>query len=312
MNALSKEEIIELWRTSDNMDDRDSILEQMKARNIYPQDEMNEVEEEGGLYPSTDDPLFLQKLLRKQEFAENKQLSVAESIRRGIDPCKGSKGFELSPTQRFIGQFLSFKTPYMSALLFHGVGVGKTCSAITVAESYLELFPRKQVIIVAPRNIQPNFSREIFSETKLKMGEDEEPNEYMGCTGNTYLKLTGMEYNRDKTVIMNRVNALKSRRYQLVGYLAFYNYLKNLLDREVSKTLKGERRTQEEYKVLSKKFSNRLIIIDEAHNVRDLTEAEEDVTDAPGGKAEVSESLAGKRLTPYLRKVLAAPSVSRE
>jgi hypothetical protein len=306
MNALSNEELLERWRTSERMEERDSILEQMKERNLYPRDEVDSLEEDGGLYPSTDDPLFLQKLLRKQEFAENKQMSVAESIRRGIDPCKGSKGFELSPTQRFIGQFLSFKTPYMSALLFHGVGVGKTCSAITVAESYLEMFPKKQVIIVAPRNIQPNFSREIFSDTKLKLGEDEEPNEYMGCTGNTYLKLTGMEYNRDKAVIMNRVNALKARRYQFVGYLAFYNYLKNLLEREVSKTLKGERRLQEEYKILSKKFSNRLIIIDEAHNVRDLTEADEDVTDAPGGKAEVSESIAGKKLTPYLKKVLSA------
>jgi hypothetical protein len=306
MNALSNEELLELWRTSESMEERDRLLEQMKRRNLFPQDEVDTFEEEGGLYPSTDDPMFLQKLLRKQEFAENKQLSVAESIRRGIDPCKGSKGFELSPTQRFIGQFLSFKTPYMSALLFHGVGVGKTCSAITVAESYLEMFPRKQVIIVAPRNIQPNFSREVFSETKLKIGEDEEPNEYMGCTGNTYLKLTGMEYNRDKAVILNRVNALKSRRYQLVGYLAFYNYLKELLDREIPKSLKGERRTQEEMNILNKKFSNRLIIIDEAHNVRDLTEAEEDVSDAPGGKAEVSESVAGKKLTPYLRKLLAA------
>lgn len=306
MNALSNEDLLELWRTSEKMEERDRILEQMKERGMYPQGEVNAMEEEAGLYPSTDDPLFLQKLLRKQEFAENKQLSVAESIRRGIDPCKGSRGFELSPTQRFIGQFLSFKTPYMSALLFHGVGVGKTCSAITVAESYLEQFPRKQVIIVAPRNIQPNFSREIFSEGKLKLGEDEEPNEYLGCTGNTYLKLTGMEYNRDKSVIMNRVNALKSRRYQLVGYLAFYNYIKELLDREVSKALKGERRVQEEYKVLAKKFSNRLIIIDEAHNVRDLTESEEDVSDAPGGRAELNESLAGKKLTPYLRKLLAA------
>ena len=306
MNALSDEALLELWRTSENMEERDRILIQMKERNIYPQDEVNTLEEEGGLYPSTEDPLFLQKLLRKQEFAENKQMSVLESIRRGIDPCKGGKGFELSPTQRFIGQFLSFKTPYMSALLFHGVGVGKTCSAITVAESYLEQFPRKQVIIVAPRNIQPNFSREIFSETKLKIGEDEEPNEYMGCTGNTYLKLTGMEYNRDPAVIMNRVNALKSKRYQLIGYLAFYNYIRDVLDREVSKTLKGERRSQEEMKVLSKKFSNRLIIIDEAHNVRDLSEAEEEVSDAPGGKAELNESMAGKKLTPYLRKLLAA------
>lgn len=306
MNAASDEEIIELWRTSDDMEERDRIFEQMKQRGLFPQEATDEVEEAGGLYPSTDDPLFLTKLLRKQEFLENKQMSVAESIRLGLDPCKGSLGFELSPTQRFIGQYLSPKTPYMSALLFHGVGVGKTCSAITVAEHYLEMFPRKQVIIVAPRNIQPNFSREIFSEAKLKLGEDEEPNEYLGCTGNTYLKLTGTEYSREKGSILNRIQNLKSKRYQLVGYLAFYNYLKELLDREIGKSLKGERRAQEETRILNKKFSNRLIIIDEAHNVRDLTEADDENQDAPGGKAELSESMAGKRLTPYLRKLLAA------
>lgn len=319
MNALSDEQLIEQWRTlgkdvdisdqeavNEVIQQRNMLLEKIKAKNLFPQDDMNQEESDAGLYPSTDDPMFLQKLLRKQEFAENKQLSVAESIRKGIDPCKGSRGFELSPTQRFIGQFLSPKTPYMSALLYHGVGVGKTCSAITVAENYLEMYPRKQVIIVAPRNIQPNFSREVFTETKLQIGEDEEPNTYNGCTGNTYLKLTGTEFNREKSSILNRVSHLKSRRYQLIGYYAFYNYIKDLLDREISKSLKGERRAQEEHRILNKRFSNRLIIIDEAHNVRDLTESAEDVSDAPGGRQELSESQAGKRLTPYLKKILEA------
>jgi hypothetical protein len=319
MNALSDEELIEQWRTlgqdvdisdqeavNEVIQQRNALFEQLKQRNLFPQKDMNEMEEDAGLYPSTDDPLFLQKLLRKQEFAENKQLSVAESIRRGIDPCKGARGFELSPTQRFIGQFLSPKTPYMSALLYHGVGVGKTCSAITVAEGYLEMYPRKQVIIVAPRNIQPNFSREVFTETKLVLGEDEEPNQYNGCTENTYLKLTGTEYSRDKASILNRINHLKSRRYQLVGYLAFYNYLKDVLDREIPKSLKGERRAQEEHRILNKRFSNRLIIVDEAHNVRDLTESADDVSDAPGGKVDLNESQAGKKLTPYLKKMLEA------
>ncbi len=323
MNALSDEELIQMWKTYPSRDvnienkdavrevirEREALYERMKDKGLFPkaaQSYTDTFESDAGLYPSTDDPYFLNKLLRKQEFAENKQMSIADSIRKGIDPCKGSVGFELSPTQRFIGQFLSPKTPYMSALLYHGVGVGKTCSAITVAENYLEMFPRKQVIIVAPRNIQPNFSREIFSETKLKIGEDEEPNEYLGCTGNTYLKLTSSEFNRDKQSIMNRVNALKARRYQFVGYLAFYNYLRDLFDREISKGIKGERRDEEEFLLLRKKFSNRLIIIDEAHNIRDLTETEDDLTDAPGGKVEISESLAGKRLTPYLRKLLSA------
>lgn len=306
MNSLSDEELIEQWRTSEDLDVRDRIVKLMKERDIYPQEFENEVEEQGGLYPDKDDPEFLQKLLTKQEFAENKQLSIVESIRRGIDPCQGSKGFELSPTQRFIGQYLSPKTPYMSALLYHGVGVGKTCSAITVAESFLEMYPKQQVIIVAPRNIQPNFSREIFNEAKLKVGDDDEPNEYLGCTGNTYLQLTGTEQTKEKSVILNRVTQVKSKRYQLVGYQAFYNYLRDLLDRGIGKTIKGERRQQEEIKLLRKHFSNRLIIIDEAHNVRDLTEAEDENFDAPGGKAELSETQAGKKLTPLLRKLLQA------
>ena len=308
MSALSDDGLIELWRTSENMEERDRIVEEMKKRKLFPQKDTNEIESSSGLYPATDDPLFLQKLLRKQEFAENKQMSISEARRKGDDPCKSSSGageFELSPTQRFIGQYLSPKTPYMSALLFHGVGVGKTCSAITVAERYLEMFPRKQVIIIAPRNIQPNFSREIFTETKLKIGEDDEPNQYFGCTGDTYLKLSGTEFIREKSVVVNRINSLKARRYQFVGYLAFYNYLKDLLEREISKDIRGKRREQEEYKLLNKKFSNRLLIIDEAHNVRDLTE-EEEGRDAPGGAVELSESQAGKRLTPYLRKLLAA------
>lgn len=306
MNTASDKEILQLWRTTNDMDIRDRILEQMKERNLFPQEDVDSDEKMAGLYPDTRDPMFLQKLLQKQEFAENKQPSIAESIRKGVDPCKGSTGFELSPTQRFIGQYLSPKTPYMSALLFHGVGVGKTCSAITVAESYLEMYPRKQVIIVAPRNIQPNFSREAFNEAKLVIGEDDEPNTYNGCTGNTYLNLTSSEFVRDKTQIMNRVNALKGRRYQLVGYMAFYNYLKDLLEREVGTTVKGPRKEQEQFRLLNRKFSNRLIIIDEAHNVRDLTEQDDDNQDAPGGRAELSESQAGKRLTPYLRKLLQA------
>lgn len=307
MNAVSDEDLLQVWRTTEDMTIRDQILEQMKERFLFPQDDMDMMEEDAGLYPDKDDdPMFLQKLLQKQEFGENKQLSVKDSIELGLDPCQGSRGFELSPTQRFIGQFLAPTTPYMSALLFHGVGVGKTCSAITVAEGYLEMYPRKKVMVIAPRNIQPNFSREIFSEAKLKMGTDDEPNEYLGCTGQTYLRLTGTEFSRDKASITNRVDAMKRKRYDLAGYLAFYNTVRKLLDTEVSKALTGDARLQKETAVLRKHFSNRLIIIDEAHNIRDLSEAEEENTDAPGGRGELSESLAGKKLTPYLRKILMA------
>ena len=44
---------------------------------------------------------------------------------------------ELNNNQKFIKTFLSPNTPYNGCLLFHGVGVGKTCSSISVAEGFI-------------------------------------------------------------------------------------------------------------------------------------------------------------------------------
>lgn len=315
--ALTREELLDLWQKERDFAERDKLLEQMMARglfpegrpDVFPQEYENRLEEEGGLYPDVDDPQFLAKLLRKTEFAEDKQQTLLQQIEEGeTNPCDPNQEFERSPVQRFISQFLSPKTPYNSALLYHGVGVGKTCSAISVAEAYLELFPTKQVIIVAPPNIQPGFDRTIFNMDTLKLGSrDGEANTAKGCTGNSYLKLTGTEFSRDEKGIATRITRMKSKRYQLFGYLQFYNHIRDILDRSVNKSIKGERRTQEEMKVLARKFSGRLIIIDEAHNLRDISgETEEENVDAPGGLQELTESKAGKKLTPYLRMILEA------
>jgi hypothetical protein len=306
--ALTKEELIQKWKTVTDFNQRDQILEQMTSRGLFPQASVDLLESENELYPDTSDPRFLPKLMKKQEFAENKQLSILELLQRGENPCDPTQEFELSPVQRFIGQFLSPKTPYNSALLYHGVGVGKSCAAITVAESFLNAFPRKQVIIVAPPNIQPGFERTIFNEERLVIGESEkEPNTFQGCTGDTYLRLSGMEFVRDKKTILSKISKLRAKRYQMFGYVQFYNYIRELLDKNVRKSLTGDARVREEIAVLRRKFSGRLVIIDEAHNLRDIPgEAEEENLDAPGGLMELNESLAGKKLTPFLKRVFDA------
>jgi len=45
---------------------------------------------------------------------------------------------EFSPTQNFIRNFFTTKSPYKGMLLMHSVGTGKTCSAIAVASSSFE------------------------------------------------------------------------------------------------------------------------------------------------------------------------------
>ena len=43
--------------------------------------------------------------------------------------------------------FMNKRTPYKSLLIFHGVGVGKTCSAVKISESFRDLYSFLQVTI---------------------------------------------------------------------------------------------------------------------------------------------------------------------
>jgi hypothetical protein len=307
MEGLSNQELLVRWDTERDMDERDSLYPEMLKRRLFPSAAMETWETEAGLYPSTDDPKFIEKLLAKQEFIENYQESFGEQQRRKVNPCDSQEEFELTPTQRFVSRFLSPQCPYTSALLFHGVGVGKTCAAITTAETFLEAYPHTPVFIVAPRAIQSGFRRTIYDENDIHIGASEnEPNTLRGCTGSTYLKRAGVEFERDVKTIGRRVGQAINARYRIMGYKQFDNYVKGLLER-VPKSLSKERRDMEELRVLREEFSERLLIIDEAHNLRDVPgETEDDAVDAAGGVAELAESAEGKALTPTLLRILRA------
>ena len=78
------------------------------------------------------------------------------------------------------------KTPYKGLLLYHGVGTGKTCSAVTVAENFRDIYGRqgkkgdedKRIIVLVPNtNVESGWKRNIFDINK----DDEQ------CTGNIFL-----------------------------------------------------------------------------------------------------------------------------
>ena len=256
------------------------------------------VEGQFGLYPDLDDPRFHEKLFHKLEFAENKQMSLAQLKEKADTICNPNAEFELSPVQRFVSRYLSAQCPYQSALLYHGVGVGKTCAAISIAESYLHIFPNKKVIIVAPPNIQPNFRRTIFDIDSVKMSEDENtPNGLKGCTADYYLRRTGTEFEKEKSVIASRVRDFINARYEFMGYIQFQRY--------IERVKASDRSSQGSANALRLEFEGRLVIIDEAHNLRDVPgESADDNIDSAGGDDEVADSAAGKKLSPTLTELL--------
>jgi hypothetical protein len=75
------------------------------------------------------------------------------------DTISSDKKLSLLVHQKLITDYLNMYTPYRGLLLFHGLGSGKTCSSIAIAENFKN--PNKQVIVMTPASLKPNFIKEI-------------------------------------------------------------------------------------------------------------------------------------------------------
>ena len=174
-NSPEAQDILEQWRMEKGSK-KQVLWKQLIDSGVFPSKEEAEWEEEGGLYPGIEDPDFVVKMMRKREFLESKQPSIKESLEDGKDRCNREVEFELSSVQRFVSRLLSPRTPFRSALLYHGVGVRKTCAAVTICETYLEVNPGRKAFVIAPPNIQEGFKRNIFDKEKLTIPEGDEDN----------------------------------------------------------------------------------------------------------------------------------------
>ena len=293
-------ELMDAWENEQNFLERDYIISELRVRKLFPSAAVDAWNNETGAYPDIKDPMFLQKLLAKREFAD----SLQKTWEPRTDPCTDDTTFEVTPVQRFVTNFMSPKTPYMSALLYHGVGVGKTCAAIQITEAWLEFFPTQQVIIVTPPTIKKGFLRTIFDLSKVIIGTGNEPNSASQCTGINYMKITNTLYERDKDKIRRAVERAITKRYKFFGYIAFANYISGLLKYREGMTAAGK----ELYKKaqIRKHFSGKFLIVDEAHNLRDL-EGDDDIEALElklDPKHKKTDEESGKLLTPFLRFVL--------
>jgi len=164
--------------------ERDAIIAMMDEKEIFPSDWVHSRELKSGLYPDISDPKFSEQLYNKQEFFEARAAAI--SALEGTDPCNSSveNVFEISPIQRLVSRFLNPATPYNGMLLYHGVGVGKTCSAIRVAEEFLKVLPHSKVFIIVPQAISAGFKRTIFDPSRLKKVDSKWTSQQ--CTGMTY------------------------------------------------------------------------------------------------------------------------------
>lgn len=201
------------------------------------------------LYPENYKKNFIKKLLKKKEFTINKYKVEEKKNDNNL--------FILSKNQQFLKKLISPNTPYKSLYLFHGVGVGKTCSSIQIADNFRNYYTKPPLIILR-RQLRDNFKTELFDITKLDNNNMEQ------CLGNYYLEKTNLinKENKilaNKNIIEKQVKKHIKNDYDFLGYVEF----SNIIDR-----IKESSTSQRALIKLRKIFDNRVIIIDEIHNMR--------------------------------------------
>jgi hypothetical protein len=79
---------------------------------------------------------------------------------KDVDLClqRTGSGRELFPYQKLVRDYLLAETPYRGLLLYHGLGSGKTCSSIAVAESLLNT---KKIFVMLPASLAANFKSQL-------------------------------------------------------------------------------------------------------------------------------------------------------
>jgi len=226
-------------------------------------------------YPDLDNPEFNSTITKYADF-NIKGKVYHPTTQQDVEDLAHkmcNSAIELSTYQTVVRNFLSNETPYNGLLLFHGLGTGKTCSAITIAEEHRKFLKRsgmgttegrkqreKKIYILGGPNIKSNFRKQLFDVSHLSQkGKEWTCN---SCVGNSFLteiNPTGIDITKEE--IVKRVDEVIKRHYKFMGYIEFANYIQSIKDRAVNKKIPIQ-------DLITKEYQHCMIIIDEVHNIK--------------------------------------------
>ena len=215
-------------------------------------------------YPEITDHNFNEKIYSKKEFRDNEIKEIPHlnfDIKKNLSSLKD---FELEPHQVFLNTYISPDTPYNGILVFHGTGVGKTCSAISIAEGFKQTLHNlnKKILIIS--NLEKNFKKEIFNfeQEMYKIKKNFQFN--VQCTGKSYQL-------GEESIYLTKEQKRKEIHKLIKSYYQFTTYIKIANDiKEKTGGWKGEDNevTDKIKEFISKEFDDRVIIIDEIQNMK--------------------------------------------
>lgn len=217
-------------------------------------------------YPNINDNEFQSKLYKKKEFfnyrIKHKPEFFDENLKMDSDAynklktyrmqkCRGK--LQLTNHQYMLTNFLNPDTPYKGLLLFHGLGTGKTCAAISIAEKF-----KKQIL---------KYNTKVYILVPGPVLKESWRNEILKCGGSSYVQNKQIQ---DINFIQQKINEI----YKIMSYKSFYKRVlgekikfKNINNKiKFQKTSTGDYLRNESIDKIEN-LNNSLLIIDEAHNI---------------------------------------------
>ena len=245
-----------------------------------------------------------------------------------FDACKKLSGpqqqeLEVYEYQKFVREYMRGASPYRGLLVYHGLGSGKTCSAIATAEALFSV-SHKKIIVMTPFSLRDNFIREVtfcgFRHFRLQnhwVALEKTPivalfaSEVLGLPQDFLKKATKIwvpDFEKPPNVndleTSERQDVIKQLTVQVTSRIEFINYngisaakLKEIACRPLDADGNGY-------------FDNKVIVVDEIHNLTRLMQGtiEPYLTSIPGLKRKVPlEPIAPGHWEPALCKKVTDP-----
>jgi superfamily II DNA or RNA helicase len=225
-------------------------------------------------HPDQSDPDIQYKVHHKREFVahrtpdrplitDNTSYEVIDAHRKGT--CGGS--FVLHAHQGLLSNMINPDTPYKGLVVFHGLGTGKTCVGVSIAENFKDMVMK--------------YNTKIYILVPGALLKEAWKGALTFCTGDTYKENTDKhayvndrEKKRQEKVALNHA----MQYYKIMSHRSFYKRVigeKIVEKREVegSKTKTVYRKTDDgefERDIAIDRIynlNNSIVIVDEAHNL---------------------------------------------
>ena len=209
----------------------------------------------------------------------NKLFSVPAGIDEEPPTCDSifstESSFDLLVHQKIIKYYLNIFTPYRGLLLYHGLGAGKTCGSIAIAEG-LKNF--KKILVMTPASLRMNYVEEL-KKCGDPLYKRKQHWTFMDAkSAKSNIKLVAEKLGLQESYIMEKRGAWVVDHEKDENYSSLSPADKLSLDKQINKMItnkyefinyNGIRNKQYDELTQNGKlnpFDNKVIIIDEAHN----------------------------------------------